>query len=143
MGESFLEAAINRIVELAKPQTYKIGPYTYASQDLTLVDTEPSRPKDFCVDTLSGLVRIIKEEGSKLDVKLLVQVEDQRHVAVWSDYLGSRVERARKYDRWRLYTAEADVPRITVGNYMDQQQAIIELQSLHNATPDRDYLLDC
>lgn len=83
MGESFLEAAINRIVELAKPQTYKIGPYTYASQDLTLVDTEPSRPKDFCVDTLSGLVRIIKEEGSKLDVKLLVQVEAKRRIAAW------------------------------------------------------------
>lgn len=142
MGESFLKDAIDRILEMAAPKTYQIGPYTYASQELVLVDTAPSRPKDFCVDTLSGLVRIIKEEGARLDVKLLVQVEDQRHVAVWSDYLGDRVERARKYDRWRLYTAEADVPRITVGNYMDQQQAIIELQSLHNATPDRDYLLD-
>lgn len=142
MGESFLKDAIDRILEMAAPKTYQIGPYTYASQDLVLVDTAPSRPKDFCVDTLSGLVRIIKEEGAHLEVKLLVQVEDQRHVAVWSDYLGERVEGARKYDRWRLYTAEADVPRITVGNYMDQQQAIIELQSLHNATPDRDYLLD-
>lgn len=142
MGESFLKDAIDRIVEMVAPKTYQIGPYTYASKELKLVEAEPSRPKDFCVDTLSGLVRIIKEEGARLDVKLLVQVEDQRHVAVWSDYLGDRVERARKYDRWRLYTAEADVPRITVGNYMDQQQAIIELQSLHNATPDRDYLLD-
>lgn len=112
MGESFLKDAIDRIVEMAAPKTYQIGPYTYASRDLELVDTAPSRPKDFCVDTLSGLVRIIKEEGARLDVKLLVQVEDQRHVAVWSDYLGDRVERARKYDRWRLYTAEADVPRI-------------------------------
>lgn len=140
MGESFLKDAIDRIVEMAAPKTYQIGPYTYASKELKLVEAEPSRPKDFCVDTLSGLVRIIKEEGSQLkDLKLLVQVEDQRHVAVWSDYL---MLAYRQFERWRLYTAEADVPRITVGNYMDQQQAIIELQSLHNATPDRDYLLD-
>ncbi len=140
MGESFLKDAIDRIVEMVAPKTYQIGPYTYASKELKLVEAEPSRPKDFCVDTLSGLVRIIKEEGSQLkDLKLLVQVEDQRHVAVWSDYL---MLAYRQFERWRLYTAEADVPRITVGNYMDQQQAIIELQSLHNATPDRDYLLD-
>lgn len=140
MGESFLKDAIDRIVEMVAPKTYQIGPYTYASKELKLVEAEPSRPKDFCVDTLSGLVRIIKEEGSQVkDLKLLVQVEDQRHVAVWSDYL---MLSYRQFERWRLYTAEADVPRITVGNYMDQQQAIIELQSLHNATPDRDYLLD-
>ncbi len=139
MGESFLKDAIDRILEMAAPKTYHIGPYTYASQDLVLLETEPSRPKYFCVDTLSGLVRIIKEEGAHLDVKLLVQVEDQCHVDVWTHYLGIA---GRDYERWRLYTAEADVPRITVGNYMDQQQAIIELQSLHNATPDRDYLLD-
>lgn len=140
MGESFLKDAIDRIVEMVAPKTYQIGPYTYASKELKLVEAEPSRPKDFCVDTLSGLVRIIKEEGSQVkDLKLLVQVEDQRHVAVWSDYL---MLSYRQFERWRLYTAEADVPCITVGNYMDQQQAIIELQSLHNATPDRDYLLD-
>lgn len=140
MGESFLKDAIDRIVEMVAPKTYQIGPYTYASKELTLVEAEPSRPKDFCVDTLSGLVRIIKEEGSQMkDLKLFVQVEDQRHVAVWSDYL---MLPYRQFERWRLYTAEADVPRITVGQYMDQQQAIIELQSLHNATPDRDYLLD-
>lgn len=142
MGESFLKDAFDRILEMATPKTYQIGPYTYASQDLVLVDTAPSRPKDFCVDTLSGLVRIIKEEGSKIGLKLLVQVEDQHHVVVWSDYLGARSVPSRTFERLRLYTATADVPRITVGNYMDQQQAIIELQSLHNATPDRDYLLD-
>ena len=142
MGESFLKDAIDRIVEMAAPKTYKIGPYTYASQDLTLVDTEPSRPRDFYVDTLSGLVRIIKEEGVNQGLKLLVQVADEERVVVWSEYLGTREDFASHFERLRLYTAEADVPSITVGNYMDQQQAIIELQSLYNATPDRDYLLD-
>lgn len=142
MGESFLKEAIDRILEMAAPKTYQIGPDTYASEELVLVDSAPSRPKDFYVDTLSGLVRIIKEEGSKIGLKLLVQVEDQHHVVVWSDYLGARAVPSRMFERFRLYTATADVPRITVGNYMDQQQAIIELQSLHNSTPDRDYLLD-
>lgn len=139
MGESFLKDAIDRIVGLAAPKTYEIGPMTFASAPLHQVFYEPSRPSVYSVDTLSGLVRIIKEEGADLDNKLFVRVQDQRHVDVWTHYLGIV---GRDYERWRLYTAEADVPRITVGNYMDQQQAIIELQSLHNATPDRDYLLD-
>lgn len=139
MGESFLKDAIDRIVGLAAPKTYEIGPMTYASAPLHQVFYEPSRPYEYSVDTLSGLVRIIKEEGACLGNKLFVQVQDQRHVNVCTHYLGIA---GREYERWRLYSAEADVPRITVDNYMDQQQAIIELQSLHNATPDRDYLLD-
>lgn len=139
MGESFLKDAIDRILEMAAPKTYEIGPHTYANQELTLVDTEPSRPLLYSVDTLSGLVKIVKEEGVGLGGKLFVQVEGHRHVNVWTHYLGVI---DREFERWRPYEAMADVPRITVGNYMDQQQAIIELQSLHNATPDRDYLLD-
>lgn len=139
MGESFLKDAIDRIVGLAAPKTYEIGPHTYANQELKLVDTEPSRPLLYSVDTLSGLVKIVKEEGVGVGGKLFVQVEGHRHVNVWTHYLGVI---DREFERWRPYEAMADVPCNTVGRYMDQQQAIIELQSLYNHTPDRDYLLD-
>lgn len=139
MGESFLKDAIDRIVGLAAPQTYTFGPHTYASQELKLVDTEPSRPNTHRVNTLSGLVKIIQEEGTSDIGKLFVEVHDQQHVYVWTHYVGIP---GREYERWAPYDAVSDIPRLTIGQYMDQQKAIIELQSLYNSTPDRDYLLD-
>lgn len=139
MGESFLKDAIDRIVGLAAPQTYTFGPHTYASQELKLVETEPSRPNTHRVNTLSGLVKIIQGEANVELGELFVEVRDQLHVDVWTHYVGIP---GREFERWAPYDAVSDVPRLTIGQYMDQQKAIIELQSLYNSTPDRDYLLD-
>ena len=40
-----------------------------------------------------------------------------------------------------LYEAMSDVPGVTIGRSMSQEQAIVELQSLYAVTTDRDYLL--
>ena len=46
-----------------------------------------------------------------------------------------------EFSRLPLYEAVSDVPSISVNQYMSQEHAVIELQSLYAVTEDRDYLL--
>lgn len=137
MGESFLKDAIDRIVGLAAPARVEFGDKLYSDRALTLVDEEPSRPHTFEVKTLGGLVRMVKAECKEADLRIVV--DGPRKVTVYSPYV--KVP-GREFERVVPYEAVADVPPVTVGAPMDQGKAIIELQTLHNPTPDRDYLLD-
>lgn len=140
METSFLRDAIDRIVGLAAPYTMEAKGHTFCSKALVEVKADEYAPTAYEVDTLDALVKLILTEGLTLGRRLYVRVDSARKVTVTTTY--NNGELRNPYLRFPLYEAVSDVPGVTIGNLMSQERAIVELQSLYGATPDRDYLLD-
>lgn len=139
MENSFLKDAINRIVELATPFTLETrNGHQFCSANLREVKPEVELPARYSVDTLEALVKLIRTEGVAQTSLLYVRVDSARRVVVDSTYTGRDYA---IYSRLPLYEAVSDVPSISVNQYMSQEHAVIELQSLYAVTDDRDYLL--
>lgn len=139
METSFLRDAIDRIVGLAAPYTMEANGHTFCSKALVEVKADEYAPTAYEVDTLDALVKLILTEGLTLGRRLYVRVDSARKVTVTTTYNGGELR--NPYQRFPLYEAVSDVPGVTIGNLMSQEQAIVELQSLYAVTPDRDYLL--
>lgn len=140
METSFLRDAIDRITDLARPFTMEADGHKFCSKALLEVKAEEFSPTLYEVDTLDALVKLILTEGLTLGRRLYVRVDSARKVTVTTTY--NNGELRNPYERFPLYEAMSDVPGVTIGRSMSQEQAIVELQSLYGATPDRDYLLD-
>lgn len=139
METSFLRDAIDRIVGLAAPYTMEADGHTFCSKALVEVKADEYAPTAYEVDTLDALVKLILTEGLTLGRRLYVRVDSARKVTVTTTY--NNGELRNPYQRFPLYEATSDVPGVTIGHSMSQEQAIVELQSLYAVTPDRDYLL--
>lgn len=139
METSFLRDAIDRITDLARPFTMEAYGHQFCSKPLVEVKTEQYAPISYGVDTLDALVKLILTEGLTLGRRLYVRVDSARNVTVTTTYNGGELR--NPYQRFPLYEAVSDVPGVTIGHSMSQEQAIVELQSLYAVTPDRDYLL--
>lgn len=140
METSFLRDAIDRITDLARPFTMEADGHKFCSKALLEVKAEEFSPTVYEVDTLDALVKLILTEGLTMGRRLYVRVDSARKVTVTTTY--NNGELRNPYLRFPLYEAVSDVPGVTIGNLMSQERAIVELQSLYGATPDRDYLLD-
>lgn len=140
METSFLRDAIDRITDLARPFTMEADGHQFCSKPLVEVKAAEFAPTTYEVDTLDALVKLILTEGLTLGRRLYVRVDSARRVTVTTTYNGGELR--NPYQRFPLYEAVSDVPGMTIGNLMSQERAIVELQSLYGATPDRDYLLD-
>lgn len=140
METSFLRDAIDRITDLARPFTLEANGHQFCSKPLVEVKAAEFAPTTYEVDTLDALVKLILTEGLTLGRRLYVRVDSARKVTVTTTYNGDELR--NPYQRFPLYEAVSDVPVVTIGYSMSQEQAIVELQSLYGATPDRGYLLD-
>ena len=139
MENSFLRDAINRIVELATPYTITTDDgRRYCSANLREVKPEVELPTRYSVDTLEALVKMIRTEGIGHSLRLYVRVDSARRVMVDTTYTHKEYAEFR---RLPLYEAVSDVPSISVNQYISQEKAVVELQSLYAVTDDRDYLL--
>ena len=139
MENSFLRDAIDRIAELAKPYTLSTNDgHRYSNVDLHEVKPEVELPARYSVDTLEALVKLIRTEGIDHSPRLYVRVDSARRVMVDTTYTHKEYA---EFSRLPLYEAVSDVPSISVNQYMSQEHAVIELQSLYAVTEDRDYLL--
>lgn len=141
-----LKEAIEYIVGLRQPNIYEDAfgeKWAKATDRYQLLERELDTPDALNVNTLSGLLTLIFEEGVSTycsqDDKVFIRVIDEKTVSVYTNY---QRQMGRDYLRYCPYRAEADTPRVTTGREMTQDQAIIELQSLYGATDDRLYLLD-
>ena len=139
METSFLRDAIDRIVGLAAPYMMEANGHTFCSKALVEVKADEYAPTAYEVDTLDALVKLILTEGLTLGRRLYARVDSARKVTVTTTYNGGELR--NPYQRFPLYEAVSDVPVVTIGYSMSQEQAIVELQSLYAVTPDRDYLL--
>lgn len=141
-----LKEAIEYIVGLHQPNIYvdEVGDkWAKAADHYELLEREPEIPDPVTVNTLSGLLTLLFEEGIPKHTfdcgKMFIRVVDEGLVRVHTNY---KHQESRIFLRYLPYRAEADTPHLTIGREMSQDQAIVELQSLYGDTPDRAYLLD-
>lgn len=153
--KSVLEMAMGAITEITDYEVERVvanimDPNTAATAKRKITITLTFAPDDYrqqigipspvrySVDTLEALVKLIRTEGVAQASLLYVRVDSARRVVVDSTYTGRDYA---QYSRLPLYEAVSDVPSISVNQYMSQEHAVIELQSLYAVTDDRDYLL--
>ena len=129
-----LKEFVEKIVSLAAPTTYEVDGKTYASKPLTLIEEEPPAPGCLFVNGLDSVCKLIRNEAAKIGRQIFIQAEDYRTVKVFTTY-------GDKFDRYVLYTCNADTPRISTGSYKDYESAVVELRSLYIPNDGTEYLL--
>lgn len=112
--------AINKILDLAKPETREINGYTYTDKMLDLVYL-PKQDK-INLQTLKGLADILKFESGKHLCKPIVRACNHGTVVI---------ETMPKPDRTRdlLYKSVAEVPHIIFDEYISIERMLIQLRS--------------
>lgn len=128
-----IKAAIEKILELAKPITFNVDGKDFSTQSLNPV-LEP-QPKGLGVSNLTSVVEYIIANMDKLKFPLLVQIKSPTDVYVESPLFGNFLQR-------NMYLgANFSPPAFQFGNYMDVETFIISLQSKFVPTEDRDIIL--
>ena len=135
-GENnMLKAAIEKIVELAKPAVIQVEGKTFSNIDFSEVKPERPTPARIEFNTLEGIVKmVLKEALTKFPGTLFVRITEYNTVDVFTAY-----DSEMKRD-W-IYRATSDVPGFKEG-FRDREDMIIRLRSLFLQTPDVQYLLD-
>ncbi len=122
-----IEKAINKVLELAKVETIKIGNRTYASKGIIPVE-EPT-PETLAVHTLSGIVDYLNKKIDTLkNEKLVLHVVSPTEV----NLLGF-IEAGSFYERPEFLTAVFEPPNVHNG-YIGLEDFIIGLQAYFVAT---------
>lgn len=134
-----LKEAIEKIAKMAENKTYEIEGRTYSDKALCLIEEPYNKPCTLELNSLDSLCQMVKKEAKVFagsgDGMLIVDVDQHNRVFVFTSY-------DNKWRRKQPYSCAADVPSITIGKYMSQQQAIIELRSLFIPNEDSRYLLN-
>lgn len=140
MDKGFLREAIDRIAEMAAPTTVEWQGRMFASQNMIPIPNRDDRIEMIRINTLEALVSMVRNEGiDGPGQPIYIRVTDEKNVRVFSSlYIDDSTFFRRQY----YYNAECDVPRVFINSKMDQQTAIIQLQSVYGSTDDRDYLLE-
>lgn len=129
-----LKEFVEKIVELATPQTYTVNGDTYSIDRLHRIAPHVDRPETFHVSGLDSIEKLVRNEIHKLPVRqVMVRVCGPTRVEVSTTFRDD-------LSRDTLYIAESDVPGFRDG-FRDRETALIQLRSLFAPTPDLDYLL--
>ena len=129
-----LKAMIEKIAEMATPKTYDIEGKTFASKALSLVEAPKHAPREIEVTGLDSVCKLVRHEAEKVGMKLFIQIKSYKEVAVFSTY-------GEEYRRFYLYKCTADTPAVTMGRFMEYENAVIELRSLYIPNNGTEYLL--
>ncbi|HHY27188.1 MAG TPA: hypothetical protein GX523_10695 [Desulfitobacterium dehalogenans] len=105
----------------------------YSSRDLFRVPEVA--PKPFATKSLASIVELVTRESKHPRLNpLVIHVAGPTKVNVYSELRDD-------LDRFHLYTAEAELPRITLGSFIDLEQMNIMLKSTFVPTEARDALI--
>lgn len=130
-----LKEAIQYLVSLKDNKTYEIHGDTYSDHELHRVPPYMARPSCIGVTGLDSIVKLVKNELTKLEnLPLFIRVDGARKVQVFSTYDG-------EMKRDSLYEATCDTPDFREG-FRAYENAIIELRSRFCPGEGVDYLLD-
>lgn len=128
-----IKEALAYITELAtkaeKPEILEINGKTYCTKNLTRYDKEPMA-KYIEATTLTALVDYIKTKRDELRESMIIQVEDETTVRLFS---GLTKERERE----TLFCVKALLPSFDFGHEYDQERFLISLQSCFKESDDR------
>ena len=125
--------AIDKIIGLARPTTVTVNDNQYSTVPLTRVAKEIRADDPLEVATLTSFVRYIKDfkENFKDFTPLLLHVVSPTRVE-----LTTALDSDRR--RETLMIAEAEIPRIPFGKYIDNEQMLITVQSMFIDDPETD-----
>lgn len=129
-----LKAFVEKIVSISGPKTFEIEGKTFASQQLQEITPEKPFPRSISVSGLDSVCKLVRNEVDKVGRKLFIQCDSYKSVKVFSTY-------GDEFDRYYLYTCNADTPSVSVGCFMTYENAVIELRSLYIPNDDTKYLL--
>lgn len=129
-----LKAAIEKILELAPFRIEQIGHDTYSDRNLVRVVPHVDRPSEVCVNSLDGIVQLVRTEIGRVSAPVFIQVSGPGCVDVYTTY-------DHVMQRNELYKSVCDVDPIRAG-FRDQEQAIIELRSRFVPNEGSEYLLN-
>lgn len=116
-----IQKALEYIVGLSKAEVQEVNGSKYSDKRLTRID-EDLRAEQISLFTLNSLVDYIKSATDIVERKLLVHVVSPTEVELISE-----LDRDRK--RETLAYVTASVPKISLNNFMSQEEFIIMLQS--------------
>lgn len=128
-----IREAIEKILEMANPETYEINGETYSSQHLQHIPTHYDHPKTLRFAGLDGIAKMVRKEGSWCPGHTIIRVTSPTEVDVISGYLD---DQSRDYP----YDARAEVPGFRDG-YNDHMETIIRLRSRFAPNEGQKYLL--
>lgn len=125
----------DRIQETAQIQVIEIDGRKYTSESVILVDEPRYSPIQYEVNTLSGLVSMVRTEVNKIEsLPLIVNVRSYKNVDVCTTYND-------RFSRWTLYTCTPELPINSIGRYLSHEEFMIELRSKFIRNEDVEYLL--
>lgn len=121
-----IKAAIEKIEQMARPNTLYIGDEVYTDKKLYRLDKE-QLADPIKITTLSGLVEYLKTCGEDMKDEnpgnYFIRIDSPTMVTVLS-----KLNRDR--EREKLVVCEAEVPRIPFEHFIDSEQMVITLQSM-------------
>lgn len=129
-----LKEAIDRIIDLAKPEMFKIGGLDYASKPV--VPVKPPSSKSFDVHTLSGVRDFLVGNPDSLDLnRIIVHVASHQSVHVFSSLGPTWKERDFHVNAALIQKS------FLFGSYISTEEMIIALQTYFLRTPTTDTLM--
>lgn len=135
-----LKAAIEKIMELAKPRTFEVDGETFLannSGDCKQVRTELDKVQTIDLSSLDALVAFVKTEATKRYEKVYITIQTHKTV----DCITHPSDRLRN-ERTYLYKAYAtDVPGWDSKVTLPFEEAMIALRTRFQATTDTEYAL--
>lgn len=121
---------LDKVLELARPETVELHGVPYATDRLTRV--VPPAPNVLHVNTLQAIVDYLSKVKDVDESELFVHVQDANSVDLLSRLNGA--------DRWHLLAASVE-PTVSFGQWLPVENFIISLQAGFIATADRDAVL--
>ncbi len=128
-----LQKAIDYLLHLRDVEKFEFNGHQYTNKQLVRVPGD--EPKVFQTKTLASMVELIlKESGHDKLNDLIVHVESPTKVNVVTTLRGD-------FERYGLYSAVAELPRIPLDSYMDLEGMVILLKSAFVHSDMRDELI--
>ncbi len=136
MLKEFVEK-LEQMAQKENTQLFDIHDKKYCSSPLYEIKKQYNSPREVVLNTLESLSDIIKIELEKAHQPLFVNVQNPIKVDVFSTY--HHKEDCR---RDLLYSAQAELPRITLNDYLGHESFMIALRSKFVENDDVSYLLN-
>lgn len=128
----FDRSFIEKIENMAAPQVVEIPQGTFTNQNFHRI--EEKIPDTLTLNTLSGLVAMIKHESGEYNTPLYVRITSPTQVDVFGKIRDDS-------QREQPFAAGAALPQFRFDSYIPVEDMIISLKARFAPTEDRDYLL--
>ena len=129
-----LKEAIKEIERMAAPTFHEVDGSVYSNQQMVLIQDKKPMPKCIDLTGLDSVCKMVRNEAEHVGLQIFIQVKDYKSVSVFTELDADE-------DRLYLYKCSADTPDVTMGRFIDYENAVIELRSLYIPNDGTKYLL--